>query len=219
MFVFDLFCRDGFHITEYMFAMGALDPRIRPFIFMVRRWYKETEVTRFSKRESFTNFQLSYMCLHFLQQLKDPLIPTFYEVMRQISNSVPKDIEHIMQESFMFHSDRFQFQTKNTSSIHELFVEFLQYFESYEFSKYIVTLRSNEKVPKPETIPPANPINLYLENIFEPSLPWGFNVTDAECSSLQVMARDTLHNLEHSYSKPADNSQDWGILKIIRKLN
>lgn len=204
--------REGFHISEYMYAMGLLDPRIRPFIFMARRWAKEFEVTSYNRRETFTNFQLTYMCLAFLQQLNEPLIPTFSEVMRQIGDNESKSEDVIAKETFIFHFDRFQFKTKNTSTVLELFKQFLEYYETYDMSTYMITLRTAEKIPKPDPSP------LYLENLFDSNTPWGGNVSDAECSTMKIMIRETLQELEQCAMKPSNSNQDWGLLEIISKL-
>lgn len=204
--------RDGFHITEFMYAVGLLDARIRPFIFMVRRWAKEFEITRYNARDNFTNFQLSYMCLSFLQQLKEPLVPTFEEVLRQIGKNQPKSIENIVKDSFIFNFDQFQFKTKNTSTVLELFAQFLEYYESYDFNTHMITVRTTEKIPKPDPSP------LYLDNVFDTTHFWGGNVSEAECSTLKIMTRETLQELEHCSSKPTDKDKDWGLLEIISKL-
>lgn len=195
-----------------MYAMGLLDPRIRPFIFMVRRWAKEFEITRYNARDNFTNFQLTYMCLTFLQQLKEPLVPTFEDVMRQIGNSESKSIGNIVKDSFIFNFDRFQFKTKNTNTVLELFVQFLEFYESFDFDTHIITVRSTDKIPKPEPSP------LYLENVFDANNFWGGNVSGAECSTLKIMIREALEELQQCASKPTDKDKDWGLLEIISKL-
>lgn len=195
-----------------MYAMGLLDPRIRPFIFMVRRWATEFDVTRYNRRETFTNFQLTYLCLHFLQHLKEPLIPTFGDVMQQIGKMDAKNIDTIVKDTFIFNFTKFHFKTKNTNSVLELFRQFLQYFESYDFSSQMITLRSTDKHPKPDVSP------LCLENVFDSTNPWGGNVSEAEIASLKIMIRETLHELEQCSEKPSDKTKDWGLLEIMSKL-
>lgn len=208
-----------------MYAMGLMDSRIRPFIFMVRRWYKEFEIERYIGRDNFTNFQLTYMCLNFLQQLNEPMIPTFDDVMRQIG----RNDANISKKAFMFNFDHFQFETKNTSTVLELFTQFLEYFESFDFDKYMVTVRTIEKIPKPELKPaPVQEegqsqkqrpqLALYMENIFDSSNPWGGNVSDPECCTLKIMSQKTLKALEQCSTKPSDKGQDWGLLEVISKL-
>lgn len=195
-----------------MYTMGMLDRRIRPFIFMVRRWAKEFEITRYNARDNFTNFQLSYMCLSFLQQLKQPIIPTFDEVMRQMDQTKSKDGANTVRNMFMFDCDRFQFETKNSDTVLELFKQFLDYYEEFDFSKYMISLRSIEQRPKPD------PSALYLENIFDSTHPWGGNVSDAETSTFKIMIRQTQEEMEQCSSKPNDQNQDWGLLEIISKI-
>lgn len=195
-----------------MYAMGMLDARVRPFIFMVRRWAKEFEVTRYTARDNFTNFQLSYMCLSFLQQLKEPVIPTFEGIMRQIGDNESKNVGNIVKEAFIFNFDQFQFKSKNTDTVLDLFKQFLVYFEAYDFSKYMITVRTTEMIPKPDPTP------VYLENVFDSSNPWGGNVSDAETSTLKIMIRETLQELEQCSTKPSDKDANWGLLEIISKL-
>lgn len=179
---------------------------------MVRRWAHEFEVTRHNGRENFTNFQLSYMCVSFLQQLKEPLIPTFEEVLRQTGGKEPKNDRGLCSELFMFNFDRLQFSSKNTSSVSELFIQFLEYYEAYDLSTYMVTVRTTDKIVKP------NPSPLYLENIFDPSNPPNSNVSQAECSSLKIIIRHTLQELEQCSTEPTDKSQVWGLLELISKI-
>lgn len=204
--------RDGFHITDFMYTMGMLDRRIRPFIFMVRRWAKEFEITRYNARDNFTNFQLSYMCLSFLQQLKEPIIPTLDDVLRQMERTKPKDSSKSDRDVFMFDCDRFQFETKNTDTVLELFKQFLDYYEVFDFSKYMISLRSIDKRQKPDPSP------LYLDNVFDSTHPWGGNVSDAETSTLKIMIRQTQEEMEQCSAKPNDKNEDWGLLEIISKL-
>lgn len=121
-----------------------LDRRARPFIFMVRRWAKEFEITRYTARNNFTNFQLSYMCLTFLQQLKQPIIPTFDDIMRQM-DSTNSNYQKLKRQRnvfiFIFDCVSFQFETKNTDTVLELFKQFLDYHEAFDFSKYMISLR------------------------------------------------------------------------------
>lgn len=195
-----------------MYTMGMLDRRIRPFIFMVRRWAKEFEVTRYTARDNFTNFQLSYMCLTFLQQLKEPVIPTFEDVIRQMHRTKSKESANTSNDIFMFDCDRIQFETKNSDSVLDLFRQFLDYYETFDFSKHMISLRSIEKRPKPDPSP------LYLENVFDSTHPWGGNVSDAETSTLKIMIRQTQEELEQCSTKPGDQNQDWGLLEIISKM-
>lgn len=194
-----------------MYSLGLLDPRIRPFIFMVRRWAKEFELTRHNGRANITNFQLSYMCLCFLQQLKEPLVPTFGEVMHQMCTNESKDDSNIVKSAFIFDSDKFQFKTKNTNTVLELFIQFLEYYEAFDFKKHMVTIRTVDKISKTEISP------LMLENVYDTTTSWGGNVSESECATMKIMMREAIHEMEQCSTKPTIN-QDWGLLEIMSKI-
>lgn len=133
--------------------------------------------------------------------------------MRQMDRSKskePKNSEH--RQIFMFDCDRFQFETKNSDTVLELFTQFLDYYEAFDFSKYMISMRSIEMRQKPDPSP------LCLENVFDSTHPCGGNVSDAETSTLKIMIRQTQQELEQCSTKPNDQNQDWGLLEIISKI-
>ncbi|XP_031637339.1 poly(A) RNA polymerase, mitochondrial-like isoform X2 [Contarinia nasturtii] len=226
----DLSVNNIFHITEFMFAMGLMDQRIRPLVYMVRQWYKNFEMDRYIGRENFTNFQLSYMCLSFLQQLKEPLIPTYDEMMNQITaHESDNVVANILKKPFIFNFDHFHFETKNTSTVLELFIQFLVFVETFDFSKHMVTLRTTAKIMKPEPEPASEqqenqpqtpkkimPLTCYMDNIFNSENAWGGNISDPEVSTIKIMSKKTLTILEECTAK--SSGKDWGILQIIKTL-
>lgn len=193
-------------MTEYMYAMGLMDPRIRPFTFLVRQWAREFGVTRYNHRDAFTNFQLTYLCLSFLAQLDHPLIPTYEQVMQYLAGSDSNN-----DSFFRFNIDQFQFSNSNTSTVSELFVQFLQHYEAFDFGTHAVTLRTREKMQKPQHDA------IWIDNLFNPAQPMASNVVSSECSSLKYFMQDTIQELQH-YSMQADPNQNWGLLEILSKL-
>lgn len=202
-------------MTEYMYTMGLMDPRIPKFIFLVRWWAKEFKVTR-NYRDNFTNFHLTYMCLSFLLQLKDPLIPTFDDVIERHGFDEVDNILDISKKSFAigFDCDRIQFKSENTSTVLELFTQFLQYFGSFDFDTQAITVKTNKKISKFDVA------SVFLENPFDSSSKCSVadNVSNAECISMQIVMRETLEELEQCSDKPMNTQQDWGLLEIIRHL-
>lgn len=188
-----------------MYAMGLLDTRIRPFIYLVRQWAKEFGITRYNQKQTFTNFQLSYMCMSFLKQLNEPLIPTYEQVRQYLADKEATD------PMFIFNIDQIPFTCTNTSTVLELFQQFLDYYGAFEFDKYVITLRANNKLPMPQCAP------VYLDNMFNPANAWGLNVAPTECNSLKIMAQETLQELSQCSTQP-DHQRDWGLLEILSKL-
>lgn len=184
-----------------MYVYGALDPRVRPLIFLIRAWGKEFGITKFYPKDTFTNFHLSYMAISFLIQLKEPVLPTLKDLHGQSSESSP----------FLFDLDRITFKTENTDSIIDLFVQFLQFYEKFDMKKYLVTVRSHDAIER------AEPSSAHLENVFEPESPWGINISSNECRALQIMCFEALAELEHLRQKEMNN-KGWCITDFLTQV-
>lgn len=205
--------RDGFLATELMYTLGVLDARVRPFVFLARRWAKEFKLTRHGPGESLTNFQISYMALSFLANLKEPVIPTFIDLIEMLNVRIEteKSIDY-SNKAFLFDLSQIRFQSKNTSTIFQLFYQFLEYYESYDFTKYMVTLETTELIQKPEARP------LHLENMFRKEGVWGDNVSQFEINTMKVMIREALDELNLIDLEPGGADGDWGLLGILSHL-
>lgn len=196
-----------------MYLMGLMDARIRPFVFLVRRWAHEFKITQSGARDKFTNFQLTYMALSFLQHVKEPILPTATEICQQHQIDSNNEAERYANP-FLFDINQIKFKTNNTSSIYELFLQFLEFYQSYDLSRNMITVRTTEIMPKTDPEPTA----LYLENIFDPKASWGVNVTDAECNSFKTMAKETLVNLKSKCFEKTTKNDKWGLLELCSHL-
>ena len=61
--------RSGYHMSEILYLYGELDSRVRPLVFLVRRWAKAMNIIE-EIRPTLkpTNFTITLMVLFFLQQ-------------------------------------------------------------------------------------------------------------------------------------------------------
>lgn len=195
-----------------MYALGVIDPRVRPFIFLVRRWAREFKITKHGPNDRFTNFQLSYVALSFLQNLTEPVLPTFSEMLHMMKTARGDDKSFDPMKQFYFIDlDHIHFQSKNTSSLFELFCQFLDYYRTFDFSKYIITLNTRGKIGKKLTQP------LQLQNLFDSEATCAHNISEQELNTLKIMMEETLGELEHISLKP-DGSDEWGILGLLLHL-
>lgn len=195
-----------------MYALGVLDARVRPFVFLVRRWAKEFKLTRHGPGDSLTNFQISYMALSFLQNLKEPVVPTFNDMIRMMKVCGTQDLDDFSNKAFIFDFDQIRFKSNNTSSIFELFCQFLEYYEPFNFEKYMITLKTTGKVLKEEAR------SLHLENMFRREAAWGDNVSQFEINTMKIMIRETLEELNHINLEPGSVDGDWGLLGLLTHL-
>lgn len=194
-----------------MYTFGKLDPRVKPFTFLTRIWEKEFKERQFKSRENLTNFQLTYMALSFLQNLNEPVLPTYNEIVEQLTNNDAKQLRDLLNQDFMFDVSRIQFKSKNTSSVYELFKQFLEYYTNFDFTEHMITLKTTEKISKIEPYP------LYLENIFVENGVWGDSVSEFECNYFKLKTNEALKELQHSQKK-AGNDEAWGLLKVLPLL-
>lgn len=204
-----MFCRDGFYATELMYIFANLDKRVQPFIFTVRRWAKEFKITKSNFGDNFTNFQFTYMALYFLQNLDEPILPVFDDL---IEKSQSKDANKSVKSTFLHGLYEMPFQSKNKSSLTELFIQFLEFYESFDFSNRMISLKTRKVQSK------TDPSPLVLENVFVPNASWGHNVSEYECNTLKIMIRETFSELEDCNTQPIDKNQRWGLLELFSNI-
>lgn len=199
-------CRDSFQITELMYTFGTFDERVKPFVFLVRTWEKEFKERPFNSRDYFTNFQLTYMALSFLQQVKEPILPTYDDILKQLALN---DTD-LSDKDFFLDLSRIHFKSKNTSTVPELFCQFLEYYSTFNFAENMITLKTTEMLPKVEAWP------LYLDNVFVKNTGWGDTVTEIECNYFKLKSEEALNELIKSQHRTGDEA--WGLLKIMPLL-
>lgn len=193
-----------------MYTFGAFDDRVKPFVFLVRAWETEFKERAFKSREYFTNFQLTYMALSFLQQVKEPVLPTYNEILKQLGLNDTDLIDNLSDKDFFFDLSRIQFKSKNTSTVPELFCQFLEYYSNFNFAENMITLKTTEILPKVEEWP------LYLDNVFVKNAGWGDTVTKFECDYFRLKSVEALNELIKSEHRTGDEA--WGLLKIMPLL-
>lgn len=203
--------RNGFADTQLMYTLGVIDARVRPFIFLVRRWAKEFKITRHGRGDCFTNFQLSFIALSFLQNLNEPVIPTFNDMIQMMNTCGTKTKEDFKNQFFMFNLNQIQFQSKNSSTVFELFCQFLEYYGTFDFSSSAITLATAGKMEKPTSTP------LYLDNLFDSEKACGDNISRSELKTLQIMMQETLGELE-TINLKSDGTDEWGLLWLLTHL-
>lgn len=65
-------------MSDFLYMMGSLDPRVRPLVFAIRRWAKDVGLTNSSPGRWITNFSLTLLVLFFLQRPlhSSPILPS-----------------------------------------------------------------------------------------------------------------------------------------------
>lgn len=204
--------RTGFHISELFYIFGELDERVRPLVFVVRRWAQECQLTSKTRTNTITNFQLTCLVLSFLQQLPKPILPTVPELVAIARKSDVRLSEDNRNYTFLRDISSIQFQTENTSSLDELLVQFFEFYGSFDFTKYVISLTSKRPIRKIE------PTALQIANPFEMEQNWSRNVGLDESMALKMNAQNSFAELMDMNDSAASKTQRWGLLSIFPKL-
>lgn len=82
-------CRSGVHMSDFLYIMGELDDRVRPLVFVVRKWAKEVGLTNTSPGRWMTNFSLTLLVLAFLQKppSSPPVLPSLNTLVKLAGES------------------------------------------------------------------------------------------------------------------------------------
>lgn len=193
---------------------GEMDKRVRPLIFTVRRWTQEFPQQKQAKSMNLTNFIWTCLVLGFLQQLKQPILPSVHQL---IEKARPEDIRPSPEDksySFLRDLNQLQFNTTNTSTLEELFMQFLEFYGTFDFANQMISLKSAKVGRKIEYSP------LQIMNPFEVDQNWARNVPQGGCSVIKFQAQQTLSDLvflqENDLSR--ENGQRWGLLELFEPL-
>lgn len=148
-------------------------------------------------RGKFFSIQITYLALRFLQQTKQPLLPPLGQLysIENIGPTVSIDIKTI------------EFKSNNTSTLGELFREFLEYYATFEVNKYAVSLRLAEQLLKPTSKPVekhSNPLKtppgkpMYMEQIFFSESNFAENIADIDYDLFLIAIKSTMKVLDET---------------------
>lgn len=181
-------------------------------MFLVRQWAQRVQLTSKRRPLSITNFQLSCLVLCFLQQLPNPILPTVAELVSKARKADIRMSDENRNYTFLRNLNELRFQTQNTSSLEELFLQFLEFYGTFDFTKNLISLNSKKPIRKIEQSP------MQIANPFELEQNWSRNVPADECLALKMQAQDTFATLMDMNATTSPNSERWGLLSIFPNL-
>lgn len=204
--------RTGFYISELFHIFGEIDDRVRPLVCLVREWAQRVQLTSKRRPLSITNFQITCLVLCFLQQLPHPILPTVTELASKARKVDVRMSDENRNYTFLRDVNELGFQTQNTSSLEELFLQFLEFYGTFDFTKYLVSLNAKKAIRKIEQSP------MQIANPFELEQNWSRNVPAEECLALKMHAQDTFANLMDMNAAISLNKERWGLLSIFPNM-
>ncbi|XP_076585883.1 poly(A) RNA polymerase GLD2 [Chaetodon auriga] len=131
--------RNTFLLKSYAYA----DLRIRPMILVIKKWARHNQINDASKG-TLSSYTLVLMVLHYLQTLREPVLPSLQRDYPECFNPVvdidmvPEGPKHIPP-----------YISRNQSSLGELLLGFLKYYATYfRWDKQVISVREARAFPK-----------------------------------------------------------------------
>ncbi|ERL89575.1 poly(A) RNA polymerase, mitochondrial [Dendroctonus ponderosae] len=197
----------GIYMSDFLYMMGEIDPRVRPLVFAIRKWAKEVNLTNSSPGRWITNFSLTLLVLAFLQKplQSPPILPTLNRLAKLAGPNDYYVTEDGIDCTFLRDITKLKFQTQNTSSLEVLLREFFEYYAQFDFGAKAICLNEAVAISKPEHSP------LYIVNPIEKGLNVSKNVSIEEVEKFKIEVRNAAWILE---SKER-NYESTGLIAIL----
>lgn len=199
----------GYYMSELLYIYGELDERVRPLVFCVRKWASMTGLTNSATPGRWiTNFSLTVMVLFFLQNLPNPILPS---MSRLIKSASPNDIrvtEDNINCTFLRDLNKLTFKSENTESLHHLLLHFFEFYSSFNFQQYGISLIEGRSITKPDHSA------IWITNPLEPFLNVSKNVSHEELEKLRLETRNAAWVLESTIESNKDPS--WGLINLLK---
>lgn len=171
-------------MSELLYLLGEIDERVRPLIFFVRRWAEDWKVTRIIRPGPWiSNFMLSCLVIFYLQQLKQPILPSIDELKRQASNADKRPITEDIDCIFLRDINRLRFETTNTDSLEQLIENFFDFYANLDTEQVTISLNAGHTIPK------STPFALHIINPLEPEFNVGACVSEQEAFDFRHKAK------------------------------
>jgi len=134
----------GIRNTHLLSFYSKADWRVRPLVMTVKHWAKRQQIGDASRR-TISSYSLELMTIHFLQAgCSPPILPC-----------LQKEFPHMFDPNCDIRSLSLNdelpapFSTKNTQTLGELFINFLEYYsETFNFDRDAISVRVGRAVQK-----------------------------------------------------------------------
>lgn len=200
-------------MSELLYLFGALDERVRPLTFCIRKWANSVGLTNPSPGRWISNFSLTMLVLFFLQQLKKPILPTINLLIK----SATKDDERMTDDgincSFLRDLNRLEFSShlENQDALGYLLIQFFEFYSQFDFKNRAITLNEGKSIVKPDHSA------MYIVNPLETHLNVSKNLSLEETERFKLEVRNAAWILESTYDKAkAENTEFWGLLPLFK---
>lgn len=191
------------HMSELLYIFGNFDYRVRPLVFAVKIWARETNLTNDMPGKWITNFSLTLLVLFYLQQEK--IIPAIQTLVKQANNNDIRITNEGINCTFLRDVSKIPRTFENTKTLDQLLHGFFEYFASYDFQTNAISLNLGKSINKPEYSA------LYIVNPLEVHFNVSKNMSLEEMERFRIELRNAAWSLESSI-----NTNLFNILDLFR---
>ncbi|CAH1773398.1 unnamed protein product [Owenia fusiformis] len=201
--------RSGLYMSELLWFLGEIDPRVQPLVFTIRSWAKEQCLTqKQAPGRKPTNFTWTMLVIYFLQAKQ--VLPSI-EILASLAGPGERKTIDGYDRSFSTDIHKYKqlnLKTMNVASVEELLIQFMEFYAKYDFSSQALSLRTGTSYTKESMSP------MYIENPFEPDRNVSKNVSMEEIVHIQKACAKSVPDLKNSY-KLKKLDQRWGLINLL----
>ncbi|KAK9507702.1 hypothetical protein O3M35_007499 [Rhynocoris fuscipes] len=203
----DLNCNNsvGIRNTHLLYCYGRMDWRVRPLVMIVKLWAHWHNIND-AKNMTLSSYSLALMVIHFLQcGVNPPILCCLHSMYKEKFNS-NSDIG-----SIDIHEELDPFISENKQSLGELLMQFFQYYSTFDFLHYAISVRLASVIPIEECrmvrMPKNDPHQWKLLCIEEP-----FDLTNTARS---VYDPEKFKHIRNTFARSAQALQITRTLESI----
>ncbi|KAG2220924.1 hypothetical protein INT45_010677 [Circinella minor] len=189
--------------TKMIKTYVALDPRVRPFIMIIKHWTKQRRLNDAANGGTLSTYTWTCMAINFLQMREPPILPVLHQLSKseKINNNDndENNDDNDVGSSFCMDVDRLQgFGNSNRESLGGLlFAFFRRYAHEFDYEEQVVSIRHGRYLTKEEKgwHVGRNKFSLCVEEPFNVSRNLGNSADQASVQGLLVEFRRACHLL------------------------
>ncbi|KAM7346995.1 uncharacterized protein ACRADG_006689 isoform 2-T4 [Cochliomyia hominivorax] len=133
----------GIKNTHLLYCYSQLDWRLRPLVLVTKLWAQYHNINN-AKNMTISSYSLVLMVIHFLQYaVNPPVLPCLHEIFPyKFPLLRSNDIGYVdMNETIG------PYESKNTQTIGELFLYFLEYYSCFDYAQFAISIRTGGLLP------------------------------------------------------------------------
>lgn len=198
----------GVYMSELLYMFGQMDERVRPLVFCIRKWAQSVGLTNSSPGRWISNFSLTMLVIFFLQQLKNPVLPSVNTLIEAATKDDFRLTEDDINCTFLRDLNNLNFVKTNTDVPGHLLLQFFEFFSQFDFQNKAISLNEGKSILKPEHSA------MFIINPLETILNVCKNVSLEETERFRIEVRNAAWILESEGQKSSLKS--WGLLNLFK---